>query len=204
MADRRIIPPAEAREWLEDNGPFPLRPGMLNLLHTAVVLGEEVETLRVKVSEQEAALAEAWDEGWESGATCAVADEQGYSEDSEAHAKETNPYRAPLAGEQPSLTELERQHRDDIDSYDCDPAICSVHNPLAGEQSDTQRVDATHGESLPTYEHRGLARPSDRPWRPAQTRCGCGCPTYSAHLRMIGAAALNLFQLLQEEVRDHG
>jgi hypothetical protein len=57
MAERRIIPPAEAREWLEDNGPFPLRPGMLNLLHTAVVLGEEVETLRVKVAEQEAALA---------------------------------------------------------------------------------------------------------------------------------------------------
>jgi hypothetical protein len=180
MAERRIIPPAEAREWLEDNGPFPLRPGMLNLLHTAVVLGEEVETLRVKVSEQEAALIEArmWIVNAIDPAEVGI----------EAKQQMLDILATALAGEQPSLTELERQHRDDIDSYDCDPAICSVHNPLAGEQSDTQRVDATHGESLPTYEHRGLARPSDRPWRPAQTRCGCGCPTYSAHLRMIGAS----------------
>jgi hypothetical protein len=52
------------------------------------------------LARMEAALADAWDEGWDSGETYALADEQGYSDDSATYAKETNPYRAALDGGQ--------------------------------------------------------------------------------------------------------
>jgi hypothetical protein len=79
------------------------------------------------------------------------------------------------------LMDAIRQHPDNFDG---------VHRALAAE---VDRLGALAGEqpnlepkTLPKYEDRGMARPSDEQWQPGARVCPCGCPTRSAHLRMLG------------------